>query len=91
MRIHLQNPIADPLFDFSHAMWEEAAARAPDIGADHLITVGATLADFAAAMQDAEALICDVGVVKARFPCAAPKLKLLFVTSAGLDRLRIAA
>jgi glyoxylate/hydroxypyruvate reductase A len=85
MRIHLQNPAADPLFDFSLGVWEAAAARAPDIGPGHFVTIGVTPADFAAAMQDAEALVCDVSVVKAQFPCAAPRLKLLFVTNAGLD------
>jgi len=85
MRIHLQNPIDDPLFHFSQAMWDEAAARAADAG--HDVTVGTTQSDFAAAMPEAEALVCDAGVVKACFPCEAPRLKLLFVTNAGLDRL----
>jgi phosphoglycerate dehydrogenase-like enzyme len=87
MRIHLQNPDNDPLFDFSETMWQAAAARAPDIGLGHHVTVGATAADFHAAIADAEALVCDAGVVKAFFPCSAPRLKLLFVTNAGLDRL----
>ena len=78
MRIHLQNPIDDPLFHFSHAMWE-----APG----HHVTIGSTEADFQNAMTEAEALVCDAGVVKARLPCPAPHLKLLFVTNAGLDRL----
>jgi glyoxylate/hydroxypyruvate reductase A len=87
MRIHLQNPIDDPLFDFSRAMWDAAVERAPDIGAGHGITVGRTGTDFSAAIAEAEALICDAGVVRAQFPCSAPHLKLLFVTNAGLDRL----
>ena len=28
MRIHIQNPADDPLFLFSRAMWDAAAARA---------------------------------------------------------------
>lgn len=87
MRIHLQNPIDDPLFDFSRPMWDAAAARAPDIGLSHDVTIGHTEADLAAAMTSAEALVCDAGVIKAYFPCPAPNLKLLFVTNAGLDRL----
>ena len=83
MRIHLQNPIDDPLFHFSRAMWDEASG--PAIG--HAATIGSTKADFDAAMTDAEALVCDAGIVKAYFPCSAPNLKLLFVTNAGLDRL----
>jgi glyoxylate/hydroxypyruvate reductase len=87
MRIHLQNPDNDPLFDFSRAMWKAAAARAPEIGLGHTVSVGVTPADFLAAMRDAEALVCDVSVIKALFPCPAPHLKLIFLTNAGLDRL----
>jgi phosphoglycerate dehydrogenase-like enzyme len=87
MRIHLQNPANDPVFDFSWPMWHAAVSRAPDIGAGHAVSLGVTEADFHAAMGDAEALICDAGVIKALFPCSAPRLKLIFVTNAGLDRL----
>jgi glyoxylate/hydroxypyruvate reductase A len=86
MRIHLQSPTDDPLFDFSLPMWDAAAARASPTDA-HAVTVGRSNAEFAAAMTEAEALICDVSVIKAQFPCPAPRLKLLFVTNAGLDRL----
>jgi glyoxylate/hydroxypyruvate reductase A len=87
MRIHLQNPADDPLFEFSTSMWNAAVARAPDAGTGYAVSIGHTDADFAAAMSDAEALICDVSVIRAQFPCAAPRLQLLFVTNAGLDRL----
>jgi phosphoglycerate dehydrogenase-like enzyme len=87
MHIHIQNPTNDPLFEFSRAMWDDAVARAPNIGHGHTVSIGNTDADFTAAIRDAEALVCDVGVVRAKFPCAAPQLKLLFVTNAGLDRL----
>jgi glyoxylate/hydroxypyruvate reductase A len=87
MRIHLQNPDNDPLFDFSRDMWDAAAARAGEAGSGHDVTIGRTSAEFAAAIAEAEALICDVSVIRARFPCAAPRLKLLFLTNAGLDRL----
>jgi glyoxylate/hydroxypyruvate reductase len=87
MRIHIQNPADDPLFEFSRAMWDAAAARAPDIGRGHTVSIGDSDADFAAAMRDAEALVCDVSVVRAHFPLAVPHLKLLFLTNAGLDGL----
>jgi phosphoglycerate dehydrogenase-like enzyme len=87
MRIHLQNPEGDTLFAFSQPMWDAAAIRAGDIGTGHIISIGATKADFAAAMRDAEALICDPGVILANFPQPTPHLKFVFVTSAGLDRL----
>ena len=87
MRIHIQNPADDPLFEFSRPMWDAAAARAPDIGMGHIVGIGDTEADFTAAMRDAEALVCDIGVAGALFPCDAPRLKLLFVTNSGLDKL----
>ena len=87
MRIHLQNPDHDPLFDFSRTMWDAAATRAPDIGSGHTVSIGATPADFVAAMREAEALVTDVSVIKAQFPCDAPHLKLIFLTNAGLDGL----
>ncbi len=87
MRIPLQSPDGDPLFDFSRAMWDAAAARAPDIGPEQTVSIGVTPADFLAAMRDAEALVCDASIVKTLFPCPAPHLKLIFLTNAGLDRL----
>jgi phosphoglycerate dehydrogenase-like enzyme len=87
MRIHLQNPDNDRLFDFSRPMWEAAAARASDIGAGHDVSIGVTPADFVAAMREAEALVTDASVIAAHFPCPAPRLKLIFLTNAGLDRL----
>jgi phosphoglycerate dehydrogenase-like enzyme len=87
MRIHIQNPVDDPLFLFSRDMWDAAAARASDVGAGHEVTIGDTDDDFVANIAEAEALITDVGVVAEKFPCAAPRLKMLFLTSAGLDRL----
>ncbi|HBK07160.1 MAG TPA: hydroxyacid dehydrogenase [Acetobacteraceae bacterium] len=87
MRIHLQNPDHDPLFDFSRAMWDAAAARSPDAGLGHDVSLGVTPTDFVAGMRDAEALVTDASVIKALFPCHAPNLKLIFLTNAGLDRL----
>jgi hypothetical protein len=72
MRIHIQNPADDPLLEFSRPLWDAAVERAPDIGPGHSVTIGATAADFAAAIREAEALICDASVVRAQFPCAAP-------------------
>ncbi len=86
MRIHLQNPANSPLFDFSRAMWDAAAARADETAA-HVVTIGRAPEDFTAAIADAEALICDASVIKAFFPCLAPRLRLLFLTNAGLDGL----
>ena len=69
MRIHIQNPVDDPLFLFSRAMWDAACARAPDVGAGHEVTIGDSDADFADGVAEAEALITEIGVVAAKFPC----------------------
>ncbi|WP_428492704.1 D-2-hydroxyacid dehydrogenase [Rhodopila sp.] len=87
MRIHLQSPDNEPLFEFSRAMWEAAVARAPDVAAGHEVSIGTTPADFVAAMREAEALVTDASVIAAHFPCPAPRLRLIFLTNAGLDRL----
>jgi phosphoglycerate dehydrogenase-like enzyme len=87
MRIHIQNPVDDPLFLFTRAMWDAACLRAPDVSAGHEVTIGDSGADFADGIAKAEVVITEVGVVAAKFPCPAPRLKLLFITNAGLDRL----
>jgi phosphoglycerate dehydrogenase-like enzyme len=87
MQIHLQNPASKSPFAFDRPMWDAAAASAPDIGPDHSVTIGTTPADFTAAMQTAEALVTDTGSIRMLFTTAAPHLKLIFITSAGLDRL----
>ena len=87
MRIHIQNPADDPLFLFTRGMWDAACLRDPDVSTGHEVTIGDSNADFADGIAEAEVLITEVGVVAAQFPCPAPRLKLLFITNAGLDRL----
>jgi phosphoglycerate dehydrogenase-like enzyme len=87
MRIHIHNPVDDPLFLFDRPMWDAAVARAGDIGTGHHVTIGDTEADFAAGIAEAEALITDVVTAATQFPCAAPSLKLIMLTSAGLEKL----
>jgi phosphoglycerate dehydrogenase-like enzyme len=87
MRIHLQNPAGETLFSFSEAMWAAACDRAGPIGLGHDVSIGTTAEDFAAAIQGAEALIADAGVMRAQMPFTAPRLKLVFATNAGLDAL----
>jgi len=87
MRIHVQSLPEDPLFAITPARWAEAAARAPDVSAGHVVSFGETAGQFHAAMPDAEALVAQTGAVRALFPAAAPRLRLIFCTSAGLDGL----
>jgi glyoxylate/hydroxypyruvate reductase A len=87
MRIHLQNPANDPIFRFSRPMWDAAVSRSADIGAGHRVSIGDTTDDFTAGMADAEALVSDTDTIRKLFPVVAPKLKLISVTSAGLNAL----
>jgi len=57
MRIHVQSLPEDPLFAITPARWAEAAARAPDVSAGHVVSFGETAEEFHAAMPDAEALV----------------------------------
>jgi glyoxylate/hydroxypyruvate reductase A len=87
MHIHLQNPAGESLFTFDRAMWDAAAARAPDVGQGHRVTIGNTDDDLAAALATAEAIITDTAAIRGIFGRPAPHLRLVFITSAGLDRL----
>jgi phosphoglycerate dehydrogenase-like enzyme len=87
MRIHVQNPKDDPLYRISPEMWQSAVTRAGDIGRGHEVSFADDQAAFVSAMAEAEALVGDKDAIRALMPCAAPKLRILFVTSAGLDNL----
>ena len=87
MRIHLQNPDNDKLFDFSLAQWQAAAARAGALGEGHEISIGRSPADCAAALHTAEVWFGDTGVIRAQLPLHAPQLKIIQATMAGIDGL----
>jgi phosphoglycerate dehydrogenase-like enzyme len=90
-RIHVQNIPGEEAFAVTPAQFAAAQARTPA-----LTRLEVSFADddagFAAAMREAEVLLTFTKVAKARFPAgalpaAAPKLKVIACTSAGLDRL----
>lgn len=87
MRIHLQSPDNDPLFDFTWDQWHQAAARAGALGEGHDVTIGRTAADCAAALATAEVLFGDTAVIRAQRPLRAPHLKIIQATMAGIDGL----
>lgn len=87
MRIHVQNQPGPANFPITPEQWAAASARAPDVSAGHDVTFGDTPEAFAQAMPHAEALVAQSGAVKALFPAPAPRLCMIFCTSAGLDRL----
>lgn len=87
MRIHIQNPPDDPAFTLTPSLWAAAAARAGVPPDTHRLSFGTTAADFVAALPAAEALVGDKDVLRPLLPAAAPRLRLVFVTNAGVDNL----
>lgn len=86
MRIHLQSKISPTNFALSQAVWDDAATRAPDVSGGHALSFGETPEAFAAGMLDAEVLVAHAAAVAGGLP-SSPKLKMIYVTSAGLDKL----
>ena len=85
MRIHIQNlpdMIGSP---FHLADWDAAAQRGGVHDGRHEVSVGETMEDFARASPDMEALVISTSSTRGVFPAAAPKLRVMFCTSAGLD------
>jgi glyoxylate/hydroxypyruvate reductase A len=91
MRIHIQNPENEVLFAVTPAQFQAAQARHPDLGGLRPSFANDT-AGLHAALPEAEVLITWTKVVAKHFPegalpALAPKLRVIFCTSAGLDRL----
>ena len=84
MRIHIQNLpglFGEPI---TEAQWQAAAERAK-LGDRHHVTVGHDMDAFTATIGEVEALVSGTRATQDLFPAEAPKLKVLFCTSAGLD------
>lgn len=86
MRIHLQSQLGTTNFPLTEAVWADAAARAPDVSAGHALSFGTDPEAFERGMQDAEILIAHAAALLGGLP-PAPKLRLVYVTSAGLEKL----
>ena len=83
MRIHIQNLPSTFGAPITMAEWEDAASRA---GMTHLeITMGHTMEEYTAAIPHVEALVTSTRSTRELFPADAPKLRMIFCTSAGLD------
>ena len=93
MRIHLQSHPSGGNFPLTPEQWDVAAARAPDVSGGHAVSFGDTPEAFAAAIGEAEIVITQTAAAAelfpapALFPAAAPRLRLIYVTSAGLEKL----
>ena len=87
MHIHVQNHAGSGNLSITPEQWDAASARAPDVSAGHRTTFGDTPEAFAQAIGTAEALVTQKAAVKALLPVPAPRLRLIFCMSAGLDGL----
>ena len=88
MRIHIQNLPSTNGEPITAAQWADAAARAGL--SHHQVTLGETKQDYAAAIPQAEALVTATRCMPELFPAEAPKLRMIFCTSAGLDAVPFA-
>lgn len=85
MRIHVQNLQNNLHFEITPDQWDAAMERAGERG--HEVSFTADLDAGRGALAGAEALVGPKGAVRALFPAAAPRLRLIFCTNAGLDGL----
>jgi glyoxylate/hydroxypyruvate reductase A len=92
MRIHIQNHPRQPaVFLVTPEQWADAAARAGASGQGHVVSFGASEAEFAPVAAEVEAVIAGPAALKHMLPALqpdrAPALRLIFSTSAGVDGL----
>lgn len=87
MRIHLQSHRSPHNFPLDAEVWQAACARAPDVSAGHEVSYGDTRDAFDAAAPEMEVLISQTAALAPLLPIAAPKLQMVFCTSAGLEKL----
>ena len=96
IRFHIQNhPGQYPDFWTTDAVWAAGAARHPELAGRLDVTIGWTDDDFDRAIGSTEILFTYIGVLRDQFRDAeaagrsapvAPDLRMIFVTSSGLDQ-----
>ncbi len=88
LRLHVQNYAGErPAFQIDDAMWAAAAGRHEALAAGLDVSIGGTDEEYRRVLPEAEILITWTSTLRGGLPVPAPKLKIAFVTSAGLDRL----
>lgn len=91
IRVHVQNqPSENPVFHATDEVWRRAADRHPELARRLDVSIGWTREDLDAAIGKAEILVTWVSVVKETreiYATAAPRLRMIFCTSAGIDRV----
>ena len=91
IRVHVQNqPSENPVFHATDEVWRRAADRHPELARRLDVSIGWTREDLDAAIGKAEILVTWVSVVKETreiYAASAPRLRMIFCTSAGIDRV----
>ena len=85
MKFYFQNDEGDEVFEMTQALWDAALARAGESG--HEVRFGTSDTAFAEGVAWADVLVGQTSSLNGRFPVAAPGLKMIFLTSAGVDKL----
>lgn len=83
MRVHIQNDPDDPEFVITPEQWQRAATGEPA----HTVSFGTTAQDFGDVRAEVELLVGPPAALRGLPPLAAPRLALVFVNAAGVDRL----
>lgn len=91
MRLHIHDPEDGGEFNVTPAMWQDACARNPEGAALVEATIGTDALLLAAALRDAEVVMTSTGqayehIVAARAEIG-PRMKLIQLSSAGLDKI----
>ena len=86
MRVHVHTA-PEQRASLTEAIWRDACARHPDVGAGHEISFGHSVDALAAALPSTELLI-STSTLPRPLPAPAPDLRLIFLTYAGVDRLQ---
>ncbi|MCR0981293.1 D-2-hydroxyacid dehydrogenase [Roseomonas populi] len=89
MRIHVQNPAGESQFAVTEAQWSAALSRNPDMTGLE-VSFASDEEGLTQALPEAEVLLSWVRPLRQRFPAgalpgAAPRLKVIACTSAGVD------
>jgi phosphoglycerate dehydrogenase-like enzyme len=92
LRVHIHDPkTIEPGFAVTRAMWEAACARAPANAQGIAATIDTDDDAFARALVECDAMMTSTGEAKRLIADANPtigaQLKVIQMTSAGLDRL----
>jgi glyoxylate/hydroxypyruvate reductase A len=91
MRLHIQNPADTPL-PITVEEWDAVARRNPDVASRFEVSIGFEEKDLDLYLPEVEILVTWVDVAKERFvvgslPGSAPRLKVIYCNSTGIDRL----